>query len=75
MFRSGELPQIEQILNLYLDRIIVYPEYVEIHINSIPNNMLKRNQETKEPAFSGLHTFTITTIEPKESATNKRKWP
>ena len=73
MFRSGELPQIEQILNLYLDRVIVYPEYVEIHINNVPNNMLKRNQETKEPAFSGLHTFTITRVKPKENKNERSK--
>lgn len=35
MFRSGELPQMEQIINLYLDRVDVYPEYVEIHINNV----------------------------------------
>ena len=54
-------------------RLIVYPEYVEIHINNIPNNMLKRNQETKEPAFSGLHTFTITSVEPKENKNDRSK--
>ena len=73
MFRSGELPQIEQILNLYLDRVIVYPEYVEIHINNVPNNMLIRNQETKEPAFSGLHTFTITSIDLVENKNKRSK--
>lgn len=73
IFRSVELPPIDPILNLYLNRVIVYPAYVEIHINNIPNNMLKRNQETKEPAFSGLHTFTITRVEPKENKNDRSK--
>ena len=46
---------------------------MEIHINNIPNNMLKRNQETKEPTFSGLHTFTITRVESKENKNDRSK--
>ena len=35
--------------------------------------MLKRNQETKEPAYSWLYTFTITMVEPKENKTKRPK--
>ena len=73
MFRSGELPQIEQILNLYLDRINVYPEYVEIHINNIPTSMMKTSPRTKEPAICGLHTFTIEMLDHDMNVKRSRK--
>ena len=59
MFHSRELPQMEQIINLYLDRVIVYPEYVEIHLNSVPNNLISSSQPKDEPALGGLHTFCV----------------
>ena len=55
MFRSGELPQMEQIINLYLDRVNVYPEYVEIHINNVPTSIVNTVQTKKEPAISQCH--------------------
>lgn len=69
MFRSGELPQMEQIINLYLDRVNVYPEYVEIHINNVPTSIINSVQVKKEPAISGLHTFSIKRID--EDITSK----
>ena len=44
MFRNGELLQMEQIINLYLDRVNVYPEYVEIHINNVPTSIVNTVQ-------------------------------
>ena len=68
MFRSGELPQMEQIINLYLDRVNVYPEYVEIHINNVPTSIVNTVQTKKEPANSGLHTFSIERIDENVSS-------
>lgn len=68
MFRSGELPQMEQIINLYLDRVNVYPEYVEIHINNVPTSIVNTVQTKKEPAISGLHTFSIERIDENVSS-------
>lgn len=59
MFHSGTLPQMEQILNLYLDRVVVFPDYVEIHLNNVPSNLIKPSQPKDEPALSGLHTFYV----------------
>lgn len=59
MFRSRELPQMEQLINLYLDRVNVYPEYVEVCLNQVPTSVMKSTSHKKEPAASGLHTFRI----------------
>ena len=59
MFHSGTLPQMEQIINLYLDRVVVFPDYVEIHLNNVPTNLLNPSQTKDEPALGGLHTFYI----------------
>ena len=57
MFRSGELPQMEQIINLYLDRVNVYPEYVEIHINNVPTSIVNTVQTKKNPQSAGYIHF------------------
>ena len=57
MFHNGTLPQMEQIINLYLDRVVVFPDYVEIHLNNVPTNLLNPSETKDEPALGGLHTF------------------
>ena len=59
MFHNGTLPQMEQIINLYLDKVLVYPDYAEIHLNNVPTNLLNPSQSKDEPALGGLHTFYI----------------
>ena len=59
MFHNGTLPQMEQIINLYLDRVVVFPDYVEIHLNNVPTNLLNPSEAKDEPALDGLHTFYI----------------
>ena len=49
----------EQIINLYLDRVVVFPDYVEIHLNNVPTNLLNPSEAKDEPALGGLHTFYI----------------
>ena len=49
----------EQIINLYLDKVLVYPDYVEIHLNNVPTNLLNPSETKDEPALGGLHTFYI----------------
>ena len=59
MFHSRTLPQLEQLINLYLDKVLVYPDYVEIHLNNVPTNLLPPSEPQDKPAISGLHTFYI----------------
>ena len=59
MFHSRTLPQMEQLINLYLDKVLVYPDYVEIHLNNVPTNLLPPSEPQDKPATSGLHTFYI----------------
>ena len=59
MFHNGTLPQMGQIINLYLDRVVVFPDYVEIHLNNVPTNLLNPSETKDEPALGGLHTFYI----------------
>ena len=51
MFHNGTLPQMEQIINLYLDRVVVFPDYVEIPLNNVPTNLLNPSQ-TKDEGLS-----------------------
>ena len=73
MFHSGTLPQMEQIINLYLDKVLVYPDYVEIHLNNVPTNLLNPSQTKDEPALGGLHTFYIEKICEKNATQNRKK--
>lgn len=59
MFHDGTLPQMEQIINLYLDRVVVFSDYVEIHLNNVPTSLVNPSDTKDEPALSGLHTFYI----------------
>jgi site-specific DNA recombinase len=40
LYENGILPQRKQLLNLYLKRVLVFPEYVEIELNNVPSNLL-----------------------------------
>ena len=41
LYHNGTLPQRKQLINLYVKRVLVYPEYVEIELNNVPSNLLK----------------------------------
>lgn len=56
LYDSRELPELRQLINLYLDQVIVYPEYVEIHINSIPGSHIPPDAGDT-PAVGGLHIY------------------
>ena len=73
MFHSGTLPQMEQIINLYLDKVLVYPDYVEIHLNNVPTNLLNPSETKDEPAFDGLHTFYIEKMCEKNAPQNRTR--
>lgn len=36
LFSSGELPEMRQLINLYLERVIVYREHVEVILRMLP---------------------------------------
>ena len=59
LYRSGDLPQRKQLLNLYLNRVTVYPDYVQIHINKVPTNILtpvvKDENGAPDPEGQDLH--------------------
>ena len=73
MFHNGTLPQMEQIINLYLDKVLVYPDYVEIHLNNVPTNLLNPSQIMDKPALGGLHTFYIEKMCEKNAPQNRTK--
>ncbi len=60
LYENGILPQRKQLLNLYLKKVLVYPEYIEIQLNNVPTNILKPSQASDGPAIGGLHTFRFT---------------
>ena len=78
MFHSKTLPQMEQLINLYLDKVLVYPDYVEIHLNNVPTNLLPPSEPQKKPAISGLHSFYIEKMcdnfGPQNHSEEKRKF-
>ena len=61
LFRSGELDQIEQPLNLFLEKVLVFPDYVEIYINNVPVNLKESENEDDKPTVSTLENFQVVT--------------
>ncbi|MDD4474452.1 MAG: hypothetical protein PHV95_01500 [Eubacteriales bacterium] len=62
LFLDGSLPERKQLLNLYIHRIIVFPEQVEILLNNIPpSHLIPTKEEGILPAVIGgqdaLHKF------------------
>ncbi len=59
MFIDGTLPQRRQLINLYVNKVIVYNEYVRIELNSIPSNLKSTNNtrltDNSEPC--SIHTL------------------
>ena len=49
----------EHIINLYLDRVVVFPDYAEIHLNNVPMNLMNPSETKDEPTLGGLHAFYI----------------
>ena len=65
LYKSGSLQQRKQLLNLYLKRINVFPEYVQIHLHKIPSNLKKPSCEDTLPTndnVAELYNFLITPI-------------
>lgn len=54
MFRSGELSEKRLLINLYVDKAVVYREHVEIYLNMIPTMLKLGDLCGKEIAVSGL---------------------
>jgi len=52
LFESGSLPQRKQLINLYVKRINVYPDYVQIHLHKIPANILSSKTNTGLPVVN-----------------------
>ena len=57
----------------YLDKVLVYPDYVEIHLNNVPDNLLNPSQTIDKPALGGLHTFYIEKMCEKNAPQNRTK--
>lgn len=37
MFRKGELSETRQLVALYVDKVLVYKDYVEVYLNALPS--------------------------------------
>ena len=57
----------------YWDKVLVYPDYVEIHLNNVPDNLLNPSQTMDKPALGGLHTFYIEKMCEKNAPQNRTK--
>ena len=51
----------------------MYPDYVEIHLNNVPSNLLNPSETKDEPALGGLHTFYIEKMCEKNAPKNRTK--
>lgn len=47
MFRDSSLPEKKQLLNIYLNKVTVYPEHVEIVFNHAPQNLLPNASQSQ----------------------------
>jgi site-specific DNA recombinase len=64
LYQSGALPQRKQLVNLYLKRVLVYSEYIEVELNNVPSNLLKPTlNDDKLPTENGgqdaVHIYEI----------------
>jgi hypothetical protein len=78
MFRDGSLPEKKQLLNLYLNKVTVYPEHVKIVFNHVPQNLIPfASQSQVRPADEGepcdVHKLIIS-AKIKEAPTPKLEW-
>ncbi len=59
MFIAGTLPQRKQLINLYVNKVIVFNEYVRIELNLVPSNLKSTNNtrptDSSEPC--DIHTI------------------
>ena len=67
---GGDHPEI---CHLYLDRVVVFPDYVEIHLNNVPTNLLNPSETKDKPALDGLHTFYIEKMCEKNEPQNRTR--
>lgn len=45
---SGELPQLHQLVNLYIDEVTVYPDFISVKLNMINGIQANSNSEELE---------------------------
>jgi len=43
MKNNGSLEEKQQLINLYLEKVVIYKEHIEVFLNTLPTYMLKRN--------------------------------
>lgn len=56
LYRSGSLPQKRQLLNLYLKRVTVFPEYVQIHLHKVPTSVhTPSHSDSLDPEGQDIH--------------------
>jgi len=48
LFLSGELEEKRQLINLYLNKVVVYREHVEIFLNLLPIFLLSKRNPTQD---------------------------
>ena len=77
MFLDGSLPQRKQLLNLYIHRINVYPEQIEILLNNIPSSHLIPTKEegilsADDDGQDALHKYCFE-LQKNKTATSKNE--
>jgi site-specific DNA recombinase len=70
LYESRELPELRQIINLYLDEVIVYPEYVEIRMNNIPGSHIPPDAG-KTPSAGELNGYRFQAAPPPARAAKR----
>jgi len=43
LYSSGSLEEKRQLINLYLEKVVIYKEHIEVFLNTLPTYMIKRN--------------------------------
>lgn len=46
LYLSGDLDERRQLINLYLNRIVIFKEYVEVYINTLPRKLATEQENT-----------------------------
>ena len=57
LWNTGMLPQRKQLINLYLEKVVVYSEYVAVYLRNVPGNLLSPEEANNAPALRGVIGF------------------
>ena len=58
-FCNGSLPEQRQLFNVFLDKVLIYPEYIEVYIKNIPDHLHKSTKDDTLKFTGNISAFEL----------------